>query len=184
MQDGDQTKERAGTGWGWMLAFGILAILLGLVLLWAPTFTALAAASFVGAVIAVLGVAGIVMGVKAARPWRRWTDIGLGVLAVIVGVYTWLFPLSGSISIAFLLGVWLVLRGIVELLTLFRTRDDRGRVLLAAAGALDLVLGVLLLANFPFPAVAYLGIFVAVSFIMGGVSLVIAATGLRREQVV
>ncbi|QIG79914.1 HdeD family acid-resistance protein [Stakelama tenebrarum] len=178
-----ETGETAAeNSWGWMMAMAVLTILLGIFLLATPYFTALMTGMVMGFSLALLGVGGIVMGIRAVRPRRRWLDILLGAAALLIGLYTWIFPLAGTLSLTLLLGVWLVLRGIAELFAISQLHDGGGRGLLLLSGLLDLVVGVFLLAYYPFPAMAYLGIFVAVSFLMGGFALFVAALGLRRLE--
>jgi len=170
------------TSWGWVLALGVVMILLGLLLFGAPLITAVAGATLVGAALVVLGIGGIVVGAKSARPSRRWTDILFGVVAVLVGLYCFAFPLAGSMSLTFAVGFWLLFRGVLELVSAFRSDDGTGKALLFLSALLDIILGVLLLANYPFPAVQFLGIALALSLIFAGFTTVIGAFGLRRLQ--
>ena len=175
-----RSTQRPQTPWGWLLAFGLLAVILGILLLATPFLTAVAATAFTGLALLILGIAGVVMGLRAVRASRRWADLVLGILAILVGLYAWLYPVPGSFSLTLAIGIWLAVRGIVEIVTIWRVREDQARLLLLVSGVLDLVIAGLLLFTPPALAVSLLGVGVAAAFIAGGVSLVIAALGLRR----
>lgn len=166
--------------WGWLLLLGVLTVLAGIVLLTMPGLTTLALAIMVGWVLVLLGIGGVVVGIKSVRPSRRWGDIALGVLTFLLGLYTLLFPLSGAISLTVAITAWLFVRGGLELVAAMGGGQGRMRGLLAVSGVLDLILAVLLFVNLPFPAVQYVGIAVGVSLLFSGVLTAVAAFGLRR----
>lgn len=126
-----------------------------------------------------LGIGGIVVGAKSVRPGRRWGDIALGVLTVLVGLYSLVFPVRGAISLTVAVTAWFLARGIMELYVAVAGHGGRLRGYMALAGALDLVLGVLLFVNLPFPAVQFVGLAVGISLAVSGLLTVIAAIGVR-----
>lgn len=180
MQRSERTEST--TGWGWVLLLGLLMVVLGVLLLGLPVFTAVTAAAVAGVFFILLGIGGIVVGARAARPARRWTDILWGVVTLLVGLYCFLFPVDGAISLVFAIAFWMLFRGALEVVAVFRARDSERRALYILSAVLDLVLGALLLANYPFPAVQFVGIALALSFIFAGFSTAIGAFGLRRLQ--
>lgn len=169
--------------WGWLLVLGIVTILAGLVLMAMPGLTTLAVTVFLGWVLVLLGIGGIVVGAKSVRPSRRWGDIALGVLTLLVGLYSLVFPVSGAISLTVAVTAWFLARGIMELAMAVRGQGGRLRGYLAFSGVLDLILGVLLFINLPFPAVQFVGLAVGISLVVSGVLTVLGAIGLRAAPV-
>lgn len=167
-------------GWGWVLAIGVLTLLAGIAMLGAPVFTTVAAAIFAGWVLFILGVAGIVIGVRSRRSTGRVWDIGMGVLSVIGGLYMLFFPLSGALTLTLGVAIWLAVRGVLWIAAAIRGGTGGYRALVGLTGVIDLVLAVLLFVGFPYPALGFIGIAIGVSLIFGGVSTIIAAMALRR----
>lgn len=174
-----ETSNGIKTGWGWVLASGILMAVLGILLLGMPVVSAMAASTMAGIALIISGTAAIAVGVSAARPQRRWADIVLGIVAELVGLYCLLFPLAGSVSLALAVAFWLVFRGSFELVGAVRAWTPHGRALFLVSALLDLAMGVLMLANYPFPAVQMLGIVVALSLLFAGIATIFSSIGLR-----
>lgn len=171
------------TNWVWLLVLGIVTVIAGLVLMAMPGLTTLAVAVFVGWALVLLGVGGVVVGAKSVRPSRRWGDIALGVLTFLVGLYTLLYPVSGAISLTVVVTAWFLARGVLELFWAVAGQGGRLRAYLALSGVLDLILGVLLFVNLPFPAVQFIGLAVGISLVVSGVLSAVAAFGLRGGAV-
>jgi uncharacterized membrane protein HdeD (DUF308 family) len=180
--NGPTTAEVAALrgGWGWVLAIGILTLLAGIAMLGAPVFTTVAAAIFAGWLLLILGVAGIVIGIRSRRTTGRTWDITMGVLSIAAGLYLLLFPLSGALALTLAVALWLGVRGTLWLAAAFRGGSGGYRALTGVTGVIDLGLAVLLFVGFPYPALGFIGIAIGVSLIFGGVSTIIAALALRR----
>lgn len=169
----DRVRPAAGSR-GVLIGFGIFAIIVGALMLFLPGLATVAVTVIVGWVLAAIGVAGIIVGAKSPRPSRRWADIGLGLLSLLLGLYALFYPLSGAISLALVAAVWLLVRAVVEGTAAFNFGSGRKRGAYLLAAALDLILGLLLLFNFPFPAVQLVGIAIGVSILVSGVMAIIA----------
>ncbi|NJC33467.1 uncharacterized membrane protein HdeD (DUF308 family) [Sphingomonas jejuensis] len=166
-------------GTGMLLALGILLIIGGLLAILLPGATALAATIIAGWVLLLIGVAGIVMGVRTRRDHGRVSDILLGALSVVAGLVLIFDPLRGALSLTLVLSIWLLVRGIMELIGASRSNGG-GRTLLIVAGLVDLLLAGLLFFNYPFPAVQMAGLFVGISLLFRGVTTTMAAVALRK----
>lgn len=165
---------------GWLLVLGIVTILAGVLLMAAPGLTTVAVTIFIGWVLVVLGAGGIVVGLKSVRPSRRWGDTALGVLTVLVGLYALVFPISGAVSLTIVVTAWFLARGIMELAAAIAGQGGRLRGYLLFSALLDIVLGILLFVNLPFPAVQFIGLAVGISLVVSGMLTVLGAIGIRR----
>lgn len=175
------TGHAQARGWLWVLVSGMLLVLAGLVALAAPGITTVSLALFLGWLLLLVGIAGLLMGARARRRHRRWTDILYGAISILVAVLILANPLQGALSVTLAFAFWLGLRGAVELGGAFRARGAM-RGVLVATGLINILLAVLLFANFPFPAVQAIGLFVGLSFLFGGAVTIAAALGLRRIE--
>ena len=166
-------------GWGWTLASGIVLVLAGMLSLAAPLATTVAIAIFFGWLFLIAGIAGIVMGIRTRSRHQRSIDLLYGIAAALIGIVLLDQPLIGAIGITYALAIWLAVRGVAELIAVSRTAPGRVRTLLALAGAINLLFAVLLIV-FPLMGAQFVGLVVAISFLVGGVVTIIAAVQLRR----
>jgi len=175
----EQMQWRPGhSNWGWVAGYGAALLLLGIVPFLQPILAGLALAWIVGFVLILTGVLALWAGISG-RGWRsQWLDIAIGALSILVGGAMLVSPIFGALSLAWMLGFWLLVCGIAELATIASTRLHRGW--LALLGIIDVVLGFFLFAADPVTALAFLGFTVGVSLIFRGASLLVLGLRLRR----
>ncbi|RYD99135.1 MAG: HdeD family acid-resistance protein [Sphingomonadales bacterium] len=176
--------------WGWILARGVLAILLGCVAFLFPV-DALYAFTLVFAVFAGAdGIVSLVAGVAgAAAREERW---GLLVLRGLLGIgFAVLFALSPDIATlgyalsgVTLFAAWAIAAGILEILAAVRLRRSiADEWLLSVAGLLSVALGLFVwMAFWAFPLLTLLtvGWMIAGWALLSGVMLIALALRLRR----
>ena len=104
----------------------------------------------------------------------------LGLVGVIAGVVSILWPSITALALLVIIASWAVVAGVLQLVAAFRLRKEiTGEWFLALSGAVCVVLGVLL---FTQPATGALALVVAIATfaIVWGVSLVLLGVRLRR----
>lgn len=166
------------TGWGWVLAYAVLVIIVGLLALANPAITGLATGVMLGVVLLVYGGFSIFAGFSSLKGRARWIEILLGVLAVIAGLIVIFNPFAGAISLVWAIGAWLLVAGIFEVISAIKAQYDRGWRLFL--GVIDVLLGAFLLFSSPATGLAFLAITVGISFLFRGIFLAMLAFGLRR----
>lgn len=165
----------------WLLVTGALSIVAGALALLVPVVASVATAIFIGWV---LVFAGIVMGVNAhqrraaASPALHYLNAALTLL---VGLYLLIFPLTGTVTLTFMLAVWFLGIGAIELLAAFRARGVSGTWVIALNGAVSTALGVLIAMDLPSSAVWAIGLLVGINLVFWGVRAIIIAMALRRS---
>ncbi|MYL99044.1 hypothetical protein GR702_14850 [Novosphingobium sp. FGD1] len=171
-------RKAPGNPWGWVLAYGILLLIVALVVLVNPLVAGVATGLLLGVVLVVYGVAAIASGWTALSSRARWTEVLLGVLALIAGIFAIVNPVAGALSLVWAIGVWLVVSGILQISFALKGRHDRGWRLFL--GALDVILGLILVFAGPAPSLAFLAVIVAVSLTVRGVFLIMLAMSLKK----
>lgn len=165
--------------WGWLMAEGIVLIILGVLGLGAVAMLSLASAIWFGAMIF---VGGIVVLVDAFRHqgWRsRLWHILIGVLYVAVGVMTFVNPLVATASLTLLVGAALVATGVLRLIVAFQSRQLPYWTWVALSGLLSLVLGGMILMQWPGSSLWVLGTFLAIELIFQGWAAIALARAIR-----
>lgn len=175
-------RERLRDSSLWMGVMAVISLVGGIVALINP-FAASVAAVFIA------GWTFILFG--ALKIWVAFQDRGwggfiwsllLGALAVIVGISLLLDPVAGLISMTVLVGVLLIVIGGVKIMYAASLRPLSGWALALFSGALSILLGILIFADFQWAASSILGILLAVELISNGVFFLIVALGLREMR--
>lgn len=175
--------------WGLVLIRGILAVIFGLIALFAPLIAGLAVVFVFAAYTLVEGVIQIAHSIRIRHRDRRWGWLlATGVIAVLAGISAFVFPaiagiLGGTFVVA-LIALYGVMMGIAGFPAAASATDGGRRALGYIVAVLSIVLGVLLaifvLVN---PAATILSLIwvVGVWAIVIGVILIVAAISARAR---
>jgi uncharacterized membrane protein HdeD (DUF308 family) len=126
--------EALSRNWGWLLALGILMIILGVIAMAAPVVATIAVQIMLGWLLVISGIA---EGIHAfmAKGWRGFLlELLSAVLYLGVGILLLVAPLQGALALTMVLAAFLLVEGIFKIITAFRVRDHRGWGWLLASG--------------------------------------------------
>ncbi len=172
------TRVTLGAGWGWLLASGVVSMVLGVLALIWPFSATLAATLVVGWLFLIAGAFALI-GAFAGRGHRRSNYlIGYGALSVVAGLLLILNPFSGAVSLTLLVAVWLAVRGVMEIA--HGVRDARGRAAEIVLGVINLLFAAWVLTSLGWTAMTLPGYFLAFAFLFGGGTEIAAALHHRR----
>ena len=153
---------------GWFLALGSLMIVLGIAAIAFPFTASLAVTLTVGMVLIIAGVGQLVHAISMPR-WRGFFITLLGaLLALAVGALVLFYPLSGILSLTLLVATFLLVGGVLKMILAFRLRPDLNWNWLLFAGGLAVMLGLVILSQWPFSAAWILGVLVGVDLVSSG----------------
>jgi uncharacterized membrane protein HdeD (DUF308 family) len=176
------------TRYWWVVALrGALAVLFGVTALVWPGITLFALVLVFGAYSLVDGV----FTLAAALGWRARgaTDTGgriwlfvQGVAGIIIGVLAFVWPGITALALLWLIGIWAIVIGVLEVIAAVRLRRElRREWLLGLSGAATALFGILLIA-WPAAGVLTLIALIGISAVVFGVALLAFAVRLRRQQ--
>jgi uncharacterized membrane protein HdeD (DUF308 family) len=170
--------EKLATGWRWILAYGLIVIVIGLFALINPLATGLAIGIMLGMMLVVYGITAIAAGLSPLAGRARWIELLLGLLGIVAGLIAIFNPFAGALSLVVLIGAWLLVSGLFQILSAVKITHDRlWRVLL---GAVDMILGGILLFSGPGTGLIFLAVVVGISFLFRGVFLIALAREIRK----
>jgi uncharacterized membrane protein HdeD (DUF308 family) len=171
------TREDLRRARAWLIAVAVLALLGGIVSILVPAITSVTIAIFIGWV---LLFAGITTGVHAVT--NRAALRGLeATLTVIAGLYLLIFPLSGTVTLTFVLAVWFFASGLLSLAAGIQLKAAPERPMMLFGGLLSIVLGVLIAAELPSSAAWAIGLLVGVNLIFWSIRAIGAAQILKQR---
>jgi uncharacterized membrane protein HdeD (DUF308 family) len=174
-EDLDMTRRN----WGWFVALGLLLAAFGVVgLFLSGVFTA-ASVLLIGWLFVVGGAFEIGHAV-VRRGWSGfWLDLLSGVLSVVVGVMIVNHPAAAAGFLTILIAVTFLVGGIFRLGLGVSTRNPYGGMLVLH-GLIGILLGIMILAEWPFTALWVIGTLVAIDMLVNGIRLM--ALGLAARN--
>lgn len=176
-QNTDQTPDlkEIQTAWGWLLALGILWIILGTLAIIMPFAATLALEMVFGVLFVIGGVAQLIQAFRAKGWGGAAFQVLGGLLALALGVILLLFPLQGVLTLTILLAAFFVAQGIVKVISAFRQQPSSGWGWLLFSGLLGIVVGIIIWAGLPGTAVWVLGLLVGIELIFSGWAMIMIA---------
>jgi uncharacterized membrane protein HdeD (DUF308 family) len=176
--------------WGWTLARGVLALILGLLAIIFPAsalyvFTLVFAAFLL--VDGVFSLGNAVRGVRRSED-RCWAYLLRGIAGIVVATLFVMMPfiltLSYAIVTLLLLAAWSISAGVLEIAAAIRLRKEiEGEWLLALSGFLSILLGIgvlVLFGLYPVESILSVAWMIGVYAIAAGIILVMQAFRLRN----
>ena len=164
--------ERVRAKRGLIIAFGVLAALLGLVALVLVETATIASVLVVGVFMIAAGILEIFVGLRT-RTWGRmllWEAAGL--LYLVAGSFAIAVPELASVVLTLLLGAGLLATGIVRIIVGIRMAGSRTRGGLIAAGLFTMLLGLLIVIGWPGNSVLVLGTILGIDLLVYGLTWV------------
>jgi uncharacterized membrane protein HdeD (DUF308 family) len=155
----------------WLIAAGVLALITGIVAIAVPVLASVATAILIGWVLVVAGVA-MTARVVSHRSLLRGLE---AVVTLIAGLYLLVFPLSGTVTLTFVLAVWFFASGVLKLTHAFSRGSGAESWAAGLAGVLSIILGFLVAAGLPSSAAWALGLVVGIDLLFWGVRALTAA---------
>jgi uncharacterized membrane protein HdeD (DUF308 family) len=175
------------TRYWWAVALrGALAVLFGVTALVWPGITVFALVLLFGAYSLVDGA--FTLAAAVGRRNRGTPDIGgriwlviQGIAGIAIGVIAFAWPGITALTLLWLIGIWAVVIGLLEVVAAVRLRRElRREWLLELSGAVTALFGILLIA-WPAAGVLTLVALIGISAVVFGAALLAFAVRLRRQ---
>jgi uncharacterized membrane protein HdeD (DUF308 family) len=169
--------------WGWILALGIIQIVVGTLAIGMPFAGSLASVVLLSSLLIVGGIAQLV-GAFWTREWSGFfLSLLMGVLYLVTGVVFLRHPLDTLKFITLLLACALMISGLFRIIGSLMYRFPQwGWTLLG--GIINLALGVYIYSMWPLDSLVIIGLFVGIDLVFTGwtwVALALAVKNLGRR---
>lgn len=178
----DTADLLAGIGrhWGWVLAFGVVTLLAGLLALIWPGKTIVAIAVLFGVQLVVAGIFRFVAALASddESGATRVLLALLGVLSFIIGLYALRHILITVAALALLLGIYWIVNGAIEAFTALGHRGMQGRGWTIFMGLLSVVAGIVVLV-YPGISLTTLAVVLGIWLLVFGIMEIVLAFRLR-----
>jgi len=165
----------------WVLALrGVLAIIFGILAFVWPEITLLTLIYLFGAYVLVDGIFAVISGISSYGSNERWWAALLeGILGIVVGVLTFIWPITTGLVLLYFIAAWAVVSGIFEIVAAIQLRRAiTGEWLMILSGIASIAFGVLLVI---FPGAGALGLtwLIGAYAIFFGILFIVLAFRLR-----
>ena len=168
--------------WGWLLAVGILSVILGTIGLGMTWMLTLASVVYFGVLLIVIGVAQLLQTFKSAGWKGTFLQILIGLLYLAAGIMVVSRPLLASLTLTWALGFALIVVGVMRIVVGMQHRGTSGWAGAVVGGIITLLLGLLILARWPSDALWVIGLFLAIELIVNGYAQILVALAARRVR--
>ncbi|AFM24908.1 HdeD family acid-resistance protein [Desulfomonile tiedjei] len=179
-QSQEKVFGEVGRNWIWLLALGILFVILGFIGLGMTFAVTLASVLFFGVLLLIGSGAQFVEAVKC----KGWKSLLLHVLIaflyLIAGIGAIVAPLGASVMLTLMIAGALIFIGLSRAIMAFQMRKFGSWLWLLLGGIISVVLGGLILANWPVSGLWIIGLFVSIELIVNGWSYIFVALAARN----
>jgi uncharacterized membrane protein HdeD (DUF308 family) len=167
--------------WKTLAALGILMIVLSAVAFVLIAQATVASVLMIGAFMAVIGVAEIVLAFQA-RTWGRFLLwVVAGALYLLAGLVTLGQPVMAAAFFTLFVGAGLVATGAMRLVMAFGLGQGAPRGIVVLAAVITLLLGLLIVAGWPSNSLVVLGALLAADLLFYGIAWLSLAIALRNR---
>jgi uncharacterized membrane protein HdeD (DUF308 family) len=182
-----ESIREAVSGWaqeakknaGWLVALGVLTVIAGVLAMGSPLISGMSVSVLVGITMAIAGVARTIGAFQAG-------SFGQGALAFIGGILTFVAglilaarPGIGVATLTLLLGGYLLVDGISGALLAFHVRPAKGWGWMLFSAAMGVLLGFLLLREWPLSGLWAVGTLVGINLLLTGFTIISIGSAAR-----
>ncbi len=162
----------------WVAGLGVLLILLGIIAITHPAFTAIATGLVIAYTLVLAGLASLAAIAGDKSTGGKVAHAAFGLLALAAGAFLLFLPMDGAVGLVWLVSALLAASGFADLLSARRAVGQRAfRTLL---GLINIAIGVYALFLVPADAVEILALLIGISLVLRGLLLAMLALVVRK----
>jgi uncharacterized membrane protein HdeD (DUF308 family) len=173
-------SDAVRSSWGWFLALGIVFIIGGLCAFLAPFVASLVVTGVVAAVLVIIGAFTVIQA-WSVKSWSGFLlELVIGLVLLIGGIAIYVNPIAGAFALTLFVAASFLAKGIFQIMLGFRIRPHDAWGWMVAAGVVALLVGVMILSDFPVSGIYSLGLLAGISLIFTGWAYVALSLAARR----
>lgn len=159
---------------------GVLGVVLGIFCIAAAPFITFTITMFIGIIVIVGGILQIGSGVDMEKgtKGRGWTITG-GILAVIVGLFFVINPFGGMKILTWIIAFFLLIEGGLRIAAALELKPAQGWGWFLFGGIASVVLGLMLMAQWPYSAAWFIGTVFGIHALFAGMARITLGLAVR-----
>jgi uncharacterized membrane protein HdeD (DUF308 family) len=166
-----EVREGLRRSWKALMLVGVLAIFIGCVAILVPALASVGTAIFIGWVLLIVGGVLIAGAFSAHSIGTLVVRMLWALLTVLVGLWLIVEPENGTLTLTLVLGLYFLFMGLTRTTLAFIARGQPNAGLLGLSGVTGLLIGILILVEFPSSADWAIGLLVGIDLIFAGWTL-------------
>ena len=168
--------------WGWIVALGVVFLIAGVVALGNVVVGTASAVMIVG-IMMIMGGAAELIAAFGVKDWKRSLLWGLlGILYVAAGIIAILNPFAAATILTLMLGAALVVGGVLRIFLAFEMRSaGKPWGWVVFSGLITLLLGIMIIVQWPASSFFVLGIFLGIDLIFIGSAWISMGLALKQR---
>ena len=171
-----ELRDALAKSWKMLMTAGIISIVLGAIAIIVPPLASVTITLLVGILLLIGAVAYVAEAISRGTTGHRiWSAI-VAVIYVIAGVWLIINPVSGTITLTWVLAIFFLVIGIFRILVGIQARGqvpNAGWTIVN--GVLAVLIAVLVIANLPSSSAWAIGLLVGIQLLFDGIIMVVAA---------
>lgn len=167
---------------GWTIAFSIFLIVVGLVALAVPFIAGVVVESVIGWLLIFGGIGHLVLAWHVRGAGAHLWEALIGIAYIIAGIFLFLHPLAGLVSLTLFLGAYLFIKGVFELVAGVAVRGVAGGGWLLLDAIISIILAIFIWMRLPFAASWVVGTLLGVAILFSGISRLALSLAARRSH--
>jgi uncharacterized membrane protein HdeD (DUF308 family) len=168
--------------WGWLLALGLIQLILGIIGL-GMTFGLTLVTILVYGIFLLIGGGAQIVQIFVARGWKGIVmHLLIAVLYVLAGIIIIANPLAASLILTLFIGFVLLTTGVLRSIMAFRFKRFKNWFWPLLSGMVSILLGLMIINQWPVSGLWVIGLFVAVELMVNGWSSIMIALVARKAQ--
>jgi uncharacterized membrane protein HdeD (DUF308 family) len=176
----EQALGDISSKWGWIMAGGLLMVILGIVGL-SMEFTMTVVSVLYFGIMMVMGGAMILISAFQAEGWKsKLGHLLIGLLYIAAGVVMIMEPQGSAVWFTLFIAAYLFVVGILRIITSFQMRGASGWGWTLLAGISAIILAFMIYAEWPYSGLWAIGLFVSIDLLMQGISLISIAWAAKQ----
>jgi uncharacterized membrane protein HdeD (DUF308 family) len=165
---------------GWLILLGIIEIIIGILAIATPLMAGLAVTIMVAVLLLLAGVSRLVAALKAGSWGAGILGFLVGILALAGGIIMLARPGAGLAWITWLLSLYFFVVGLSGIALALKIRPHHGWGWRLFNGILSLLLGILIMGEWPLSGAWAVGVLVGIHFLFSGWAMLFVGLGMRR----
>jgi uncharacterized membrane protein HdeD (DUF308 family) len=157
------------------LLLSIFLIISGIIAILMPNISTIVAETWIAVILAVSGITKLIYAFQSREDGGFIWKLLLSILYIATGVYLFIAPLSGILTLTLLFGSFLLTEGVFELILAYQLRSQKNWGWLLTNAIVTLVLGGIIWAQWPSDAPWLIGTLLGVSILSTGISRLVVS---------
>jgi uncharacterized membrane protein HdeD (DUF308 family) len=171
--------QKAGRNAGWLTALGVVTVIAGFMAVGSPLGAGLGISIFIGIALVIAGIARTVGAFSAGSFGQGALAFIGGMLTLVAGVILTARPDFALATLTLMLGAYLVVDGVSSGVLAFHVRPEKGWGWMFISAALGVILGFMLLKEWPLSGLWAIGTLVGINLMFSGFSIIAIGSAAR-----